>query len=247
MIRPVLLASLVLVGCVAPPLGLGGGAHTTTARSNDSNVATGVAVGTAPGREAFQAEAAMQFHHSKRFAWDVGAAYTQVAMHHDGMTRTLIGLMPYLRGRWTGDRVSASLAGWMFGASGETGAAGGILDAQLGVGGDSWSVYGGAYGMGYGEGLGPLTGAVQGRLGAELLWCGLGGRVGVGVEVYAQYDSIGGADSRGDPIETIDSRFVGGAIKLRYESSPTHSTWLEGSSKPKSGPAPASASASPGR
>lgn len=221
MIRLLLLASLGLVGCVAPPLGIGGGAHTPDARAGDRQVTTGFAVGAAPGREAIQAEAAVELRHSKRLAWDVGAAYTQIAMHQDGMPRTLIGFMPYLRGRWTGDRVSASIAGWMFGAAGESGAAGGFVDVQLGVGGDWWSVYGGAYGMGYGEGYGPLTGAVQGRLGGELLWRALGGRVGVAVEVYAQYDSIGGADSfHGDPIDTINSRFLGGAIKLRFESSP---------------------------
>jgi hypothetical protein len=200
-------------GCVAPPIGLGAGAHRHAADHGQVSAAFGASA--ADGREAFQVDAAIGFRRSPRFIVELGAVYTQVAVRKAEQSVLAIGGFPYIRPRWTRGPWSFALAAAaMAGSGGETGVFSAFVDGQLGYGTDGWSVYTGAYGLGFAMALGPGAAAVQGRVGAEKMWRFPGGRLGVAAEVYLQ------ADWLAEDIDgmAVASQFPGAALKLRLEN-----------------------------
>jgi hypothetical protein len=205
----VVFASAVSAACVAPPLGIGTGAHGHVASGN--GMAASAGVGVAADREVVQVDASFAHRYTKRFALEVGGAMTQLGVQRATDRLIGVGILPYVRPRWTLGRASVALAGSAFAAAGgETGAVGAFLDLQVGIGGDRWSIYAGAYGLGYLEGLGPSVAATQARIGAELFV----GRIGIALELFSGLDALRATD---DPMAT-SSRFLGAGVKLRWES-----------------------------
>jgi hypothetical protein len=179
-IRVLLVA---LAGCLAPPIGLGRGAAV-------GDAAASISVGAAcwEHRATAQLEGGIAVHRSTRFELELGGVYTELVDEPARRSLLGIGVIPYVRPRWTFGRVSLALAGSAIAlAAGEGGALGGVADLQLGVGGARWSIYGGAYVLGsvIAEG-GPEVTAAQLRVGGEL-WLGT---AGVALELYRHTDSL---------------------------------------------------------
>lgn len=210
--------AVALVGCAAPPLGLGMGAHlptSTTGERTTGMVAHGAtALAGSADRRVFQAEGGLGVIGTRWFAFDAGVVYTQLADDSDGHVFAAGGF-PYLRPKLTFGNVSlaGAVAGMGFGGGGG-GFYGGIADLQLGYGTPSWSVYAGAYGLTYevvSEGTTRTSGS-QERLGGEYLFPVGPMKLGVALELYRQHDELRGND------RSTESRFYGAGVKLRVES-----------------------------
>lgn len=150
------------------------------------------------------------------FALEAGGLIDAVSARDGDRSLHAIGGFPYVRSRFADGALSAAITGAGFAASGgEGGMLGGFADVQLGVGGERWSVYGGAYALGYAEANGgPSTAAAQGRIGVEVLIPVSRVLVGIAVEGYRQVDSL-----RSSPdMPPLDSSFPGLGLKLRVEA-----------------------------
>jgi hypothetical protein len=207
------IAGFTLVGCLAPPIGLGSGA-TTQPGSTGVMVGGTASIGAAPHRQSFQLEAHGALTLRRWFNLEAGAVYSQVSDDRAGGVLVAGGL-PYLRPRLVIGPVSIATAvgGFGFGGGGG-GFIGGIADAQLGYGTPSWSIYLGAYAHGF-----ELTSeapieisARQQRLGGEYLWSLGAARLGVALELHHQRDDI-----RDDNVRVRSDQW-GGALKLRIQS-----------------------------
>jgi hypothetical protein len=203
--------TLLLSGCLTPPMGIGRGA---TAISPDTPASLAAGTGLDSDRRAIQqVDFAWTKKESETFSYDIGAVYTQVVARD----RLIAGGFPYIRPRWTWGGTSFALAGSVAAFSGgEGGVLAGFLDVQLGHGGDGWSIYTGAYASAYAiaDG-GPIASSAQIRAGAELLprlHNRSQSRMGLAAEVFRQVEYF----QREDPGPAdVRTNIFGGAIKLR--------------------------------
>lgn len=208
--------TVAVAGCAAPPLGLGTGAHLHAAVPGQ--VASAFGAGFARDRQTLQLDTAYTLDRRGRRTDDVGVVLTQLGAATDTGSQRYYGAIPYYRPRWTFGRTSLALAVSGFAATGgEDGAVGAIVDGQLGVGGDHWSVYTGVYGFGVANTIGAQSLAAQGRVGGEVLLDTGGARIGLAVEGYLQADSLGGMAVGGAMIDRIEAVQPGLGIKLRVE------------------------------
>jgi len=206
------LACVALLGCAAPPLGLGSGATTTPGRGG---VVGGTAtIGAAANRQSFQVEAHGAGNVASWFAVEAGVVYSQLSDTREPKL-LIAGGFPYVRPRLQLGPVSVAtaVAGFGFGAGGG-GLIGGIADVQLGYGTPSWSVYVGAYAHGFEvTSESPIeTSARQQRIGGEYLWPLGTTKLGVAVEVHHQHDHL-----RDDGVMVHGDQW-GGAVKVRIQS-----------------------------
>ncbi len=207
-----LFACVALLGCAAPPLGLGAGATTTPGRGG---VVGGTAtIGAAANRQSFQIEAHGSYNLASWFAVEAGAVYSQLS--DDREQKILIaGGFPYVRPRLQLGPVSVATAVAGFGIGGGGGGLiGGIADVQLGYGTPCWSVYVGAYAHGFEvTSQSPVEiSARQQRIGGEYLWSLGTTKLGVAVEVHHQRDKL-----RDDGVMVHADQW-GGAVKVRIQS-----------------------------
>jgi hypothetical protein len=196
--------------CVAPPMGIGSGAviptHATTAAFGAANL---------EGREVVQIEAAKTIYEDGRFALDAGGALTQFRDPHEHLLD--LGVLPYIRPHWQRGPLSFALTmSAALASGGEGGAVAAFLDAQVGLGDRSWSIYAGSYlhACAIADG-GPIVAAGQARIGAEHMLDIGTWRVGVAVEAYRQFDMIDPLDGDGEPGVTTARH--GAGVKLRFE------------------------------
>ena len=203
--------------CAAPPIGLGTGARVPElARGGDGAVNAGAGLAVAGGRETMQLDLSLAARLTRWFAFEAGAAYTQLWQERDdGGERVVAGGFPYLRPRFLIDRVSIAIGLTGIGLGGGGGGFyGGIADAQVGYGTTTWSAYAGAYGHAFNFTSDQTTEtfASQLRLGGEYSWRIPRGRAGVALEVYRHHDTLTGDGA------TIESRFYGAGVKFRFSS-----------------------------
>jgi hypothetical protein len=225
---------VLLTACVAPPMGIGTGARVrpaTVTRSDPdwSTAAASAGVGTTSHREIAQLEGSLAHRFGPVFSLEYGAAITTVAIAgrpsipkpdvaersttSSTATGTLlsIGILPYVRPRWQLGPLSIALAGTMLmGGGGEEGSLGLFADAQVGLGGERWSIYAGGYGLAYIDSFGTYVRASQARAGAELF----AGHIGIAVEAFTGIDAIHLYLEEAEP---VTQRFTGAGIKLRLE------------------------------
>ncbi|MBK9033188.1 MAG: hypothetical protein IPL61_18270 [Myxococcales bacterium] len=212
--RSIWILSLLVAGCVAPPLGVGAGPQSPR-RSSHGVLEGRAALGAGPDRQAFQAEGSAMFRFARNFGLEAGAVYAQVAHKAAGQEVSVKGGFPYVRPRLIVGDVSLAVAlsgGGMGGGGG--GFFGGIADVQLGYAPAGWGVYAGAYRHGFDlTSEDPIeTSSRQYRLGGQYVYPMGAARLGVALEAYHQDESLrnGGA--------TIDARSFGGTLKLSMTS-----------------------------
>ena len=211
-------AAVVLVAagaCAAPPLGFGTSAR-IPAPPGLGTVEGRTAVGLGPGRQTYQAELSSTFRIGGWFGIEAGAVVTHLTQDVDGGGKlTLNSAFPFVRPRFFVDRFSLAigLSGLGFGGGGG-GIVGGIADAQLGYGTETWTLYAGAY-RHYFELVSEdaiIASSSQLRIGGQYTLPVGRGRIGLALEVHRQRD-----DLRNDPYQQT-SRFWGAALKLSLTS-----------------------------
>ena len=201
--------------CVAPPLGFGTSAR-IPAPPGLGSIEARTAVGLGPGRQTYQAELSSTFRFGGWFGLEAGAVVTHLTQDVDGGgTLTLNSAFPFLRPRFFVDRFSLAigLSGLGFGGGGG-GIVGGIADAQLGYGTDTWTLYTGAY-RHYFELVSEdaiVASSSQLRVGGQYTRRLGRGRIGLALELHRQRD-----DLRNDPYQQ-SSHFWGAALKLSLTS-----------------------------
>lgn len=218
--RVVTVMTLAAVGCAAPPIGLGSGAlHPTSGAASSSGASASGSAGYGGGRHrnVFQIDGSLAVAIRPAFALEAGLVYTQLNQVERGEAISAYGVFPYLRPRLSVGPVFAAVAlsGFAFGGGGG-GVVAGIADAQVGYRHAAWAIYAGGYRLHHEVTGSSTTSASQLRVGGEYLLPTRGGRIGVALELYRQADRLTGYE--GDSGSTMTSRFVGGALKLRFAS-----------------------------
>jgi hypothetical protein len=208
-------AAVTLAACAAPPMGFGTSSR-IPAPVGKGSVEGRTAVGIGPGRQTYQGELSGTLRLRRWFAVEMGLVVARTVQDDDdGGEVVLNGGFPFGRPRFFIDRVSLAfgLAGLGFGGGGG-GIIGGIADAQLGYGTDTWGLYAGAYRQ-YFEIVAEeaiLSSSTQYRVGGQYTLRVGRGRVGLALELHRHRDSL-----RNDPHQQT-SRFWGGALKLSFTS-----------------------------
>ncbi|MBL0218079.1 MAG: hypothetical protein IPQ07_29890 [Myxococcales bacterium] len=207
----------VALGCAAPPIGLGSGALHPAMPSSGASASGSAGYGGGRSRYVFQIDGSMAVAIRPTFAIETGAVYTQLDQVKHGTELTAYGVFPYLRPRIrVGPAFAAvALSGFAFGGGGG-GVVAGIVDAQVGYRHADWAVYVGGYRLHHEVTGSSMTSAAQVRIGGEYLLPTRGGRIGVAVELYRQTDRLTGYE--GMTGNTTSTRFLGGALKLRFAS-----------------------------
>ena len=206
---------LVVASCAAPPIGIGAGARRRAL--GQPAVATAWGVGVARDHETYQLEASGTVARPRPWlAVEAGGVIDAVSARDGNRSLLAVSGFPYLRARFERGALSLAITGAAAAAAGgEGGAVGGFGDAQVGVGGERWSLYGGAYALGYAEAAGgPTATALQARVGAELLVPVGKVFVGVALEAYRHTESL-----RATPdVMAFDQDGTGFGLKLRFEA-----------------------------